>query len=452
MTLEQMPTTATVRRGSQLLHGTPALPGAKYATVRAVLAAALAHGASTVDGIALSDDTAVLLRGLAQCGIAFTQPAPEQLHVMGCGGQWPAAVRAAPVGIDAGNAGAVLRLMLGVTATLPTVRFTTAYAASLGTRPNADLLDALRQLGVVVTASEPAGQLPITLCGAAIHGGEVRISCARSSQYLSALLMLAPLINDDVTITVVAPYSSASFVRLTLATLAEAGIVVAHDAALQHFHFAGGQHYQARDWQLPRDYPTAATWLAAGAIAGAGLTLVGLANDAEDGAGIIHAVRALGVDLRIIPAATMGQVTLQVVDAATLRGTTLDGEPIIDSVPVLAALACFAEGTTVFEHVANLRLKESNRIDALCAELCRAGADAIPGADTITIVGHPEGIAGGVTVDAHDDHRLAMALAVVALRARDGLTITGAQHVAKSYPRFWQELARMGADVTFGGI
>ncbi|HKD73861.1 MAG TPA: hypothetical protein VKB76_00145, partial [Ktedonobacterales bacterium] len=122
-------------------------------------------------------------------------------------------------------------------------------------------------------------------------------------------------------------------------------------------------------------------------------------------------------------------------------------EPVIDSVPVLAAAACFADGTTTFEHVANLRLKESNRIDALCAELCRAGAEAIAGPDTITIAGHPEGIAGGVTVDAHEDHRLAMALAIVALRARDGLTITGAHHVAKSYPTFWAELARLGVEV-----
>lgn len=451
MIAEPLPTTVTVRRGCQPLHGAPHLPGAKYATVRAALAAALANGASAVDGIALSDDTTTLLGALAQCGVIVSQPAPEQLRVVGCAGRWPAAARGEMVSIDAGNAGAVLRLMLGVTATLPAVQFTTTYMSSLGTRPNADLLDALRQLGVQVAANGPEGRLPITLHGAGMHGGDVSISCARSSQYLSALLFLAPLIGGDVTITVTGPYASASFVRLTLATLTEAGIVVEHDATMRRFHIAGGQHYQARDWHLPRDYPTAVTWLAAGAVAGDKLTLAGLAHDAEDGVAILHAARALGVDIHATPGAESGQVTLAVSGDGMLHGATLDGEPIIDSVPVLAALACFAEGTTIFRNVANLRLKESNRIDALCAELCRAGAEATPGADSITIVGHPAGIAGGVTVDAHDDHRLAMALAIVALGSRAGLTITGAHHVAKSYPRFWQELASLGADVTFDG-
>ncbi len=134
--------------------------------------------------------------------------------------------------------------------------------------------------------------------------------------------------------------------------------------------------------------------------------------------------------------------------AAALHGATIDGDAVIDSVPALAAAACFASGTTMFTNVAALRLKESDRIADLCAEFRRAGAIAIPGADSITIVGQPEGIAGGVTVDAHSDHRLAMALAVLALRSSLGLTITGAQHVAKSYPAFWSELARMGATVT----
>ncbi len=440
-----LPKTVRVRAGGSPLQGAPRLPGSKYATVRAVLAAALADGVSAVDGIALSDDTTVLLRALEQCCVTIEQTGPEHIRVVGCGGRFPAAQQSGPVQIDAGNAGAVLRLMLGVGATLPEARFTTNYTTSLGTRPNADLLDALRQLGVEVEADGPQGCLPITLRGGGLHGGTVTIAGARSSQYLSALLFLAPLIGENVTINVAGTLASVGFVRLTLATLAQAGIMVECDDALLRFHIAGGQHYQPRDWQLPRDDPSAATWLAAGSVAGGALTLEGLAATSPEGESILAALRAMGADITAWPAADPALRTL-VVHGTTLHGATLDGEPVIDSVPVLAAAACFAEGTTIFEHVANLRLKESNRIDALCAELCRAGAEAIAGPDTITVVGHPEGIAGGVTVDAHEDHRLAMALAIVALRARDGLTIAGAHHVAKSYPTFWDELARLGAE------
>ena len=136
--------------------------------------------------------------------------------------------------------------------------------------------------------------------------------------------------------------------------------------------------------------------------------------------------------------------------ATPLHGTALDGDPLIDSVPALVAAACFAEGESRFENAANLRLKESDRIGDLCAELQRAGCDVEPLDDGILVRGQPAGIAGGVTVDAHDDHRLAQALALVALRSRDGLTITGAESVAKSYPTFFEDLRLLGADAREG--
>ncbi len=115
--------------------------------------------------------------------------------------------------------------------------------------------------------------------------------------------------------------------------------------------------------------------------------------------------------------------------------------------PALVALACFAEGETRFENVATLRLKESDRIGDLCAELARAGCDVAPEPDAIVVRGRPQGIRGGATVSAHDDHRLAQALAIVALRSEHGLTITGAEAVAKSYPAFFEDLAALGAEV-----
>src|SRR5579875_690875 len=146
--LRHLPSKVVITPGSRL-HGHPALPGAKYATVRAVLAAALAAGESHIDGVPPTDDTFVLLDALARLGIHITWMGPETIAVTGCAGRFPVTE---PVEIDAGNAGAVLRLLLGVAATLPAVTFTTHHAESLGQRPNGDLLAALRQLGVEATA------------------------------------------------------------------------------------------------------------------------------------------------------------------------------------------------------------------------------------------------------------------------------------------------------------
>jgi 3-phosphoshikimate 1-carboxyvinyltransferase len=128
----------------------------------------------------------------------------------------------------------------------------------------------------------------------------------------------------------------------------------------------------------------------------------------------------------------------------------IDCDPIIDSVPVLVALACFAPGETRFVNGANLRVKESDRIGDLCAELARAGADVTPATDGITAQGKPTGVAGGATLAAYDDHRVAQALAILGLRADKPVTITGAQAVAKSYPWFYDDLRRLGADIIDG--
>src|SRR6185437_2984973 len=170
-----------------------------------------AVGESRIDGMPRTDDTRVLLDAQTRCGIGITWTGPETIAVTGCGGHFPVT---GPVEIDAGNAGAVLRLFLGVAATLPEVHFTTSHAESLGQRPNGDLLAALRHLGVDVTARDVDGRLPITLRRGALHGGTVTVSAARSSQYISALLFLAPSIGEPLTITITDALRSASFIRL----------------------------------------------------------------------------------------------------------------------------------------------------------------------------------------------------------------------------------------------
>src|SRR5712692_11639166 len=130
-----------------------------------------------------------------------------------------------------------------------------------------------------------------------------------------------------------------------------------------------------------------------------------------------------------------------------LRGIEMNGDKAIDCIPVLVAAACFAEGESVFYNIESLHYKESDRIDDLCAELRRAGCMVTPRQDAILVRGQPQGVEGGVVVDAHSDHRLLMALAIVALRSRHGLTLTGVEHIAKSYPHFFEDLRLLGAEI-----
>ena len=424
------------------------LPGSKYYTLRYLLNALLADGESLVRSPALSDDTAVLVRALRSLG---AQVEWEPIHT---GRDWALRVRgvagrpqAPEAGVlQVGNAGAVLRLLLGIGALLPAVRFETDHPDSLGRRPNADLLDALRALGITVEARGPEGLLPIALAGGPPRGGAVSISGARSSQYLSALLYLAPLLPLGLDITATDELRSTPLVRATLRALAAAGIQVEAAPDLRHFAVPGGQSFLARDYDMPGDGPTAAALVAAALTMGRPLRLERLDGAEDDVRALVDALDRLGAPLIERPDAASAH-TLALAGGARLRGARIDGDACIDSVPVLVAAACFAAGKSHFERVATLRLKESDRIGDLCAELARAGCDVEPLADTIVVRGQPKGIAGGVTVDGHDDHRLVQALAITALHSQEGLTITGADAVAKSDPDFFADLARMGAEV-----
>lgn len=438
------------------------LPGSKYLTLRYLLNAFLADGESRVVGPALSDDNAVLVRALRALGARLTwETVPESatgtsiwsLRVTGVGGR----PRVPDGPLQMGNAGAVLRLLLGLGALLPVVRFETDHPTSLGRRPNADLLAALAQLGITAEARGADGLLPIILRGGPPQGGTVRVSGVHSSQYLSALLYLAPLLPRGLEIAVSDDLRSAPLVRATLRALSAAGIAVDAAADLRAFTVPGGQSFAAREYAVPGDGPTAAALACAAFTLGRPLRLAPLDTAADDVRALLAALAfgaALSLDettgtLTILPPSDRPPSERQgppLQGAGSVR--VLDGDASTDSVPALVAAACFVPGETRFERVGTLRLKESDRIGDLCTELARAGADVTPGAETIVVRGRPEGIAGGVTVDGHDDHRLVQALAIAALGSRDGLTITGADAVAKSYPGFFADLAHLGALIT----
>lgn len=427
-----------------VLRGNPALPSSKYYTLRYVLAATLARGESTVKFPAQSDDSEALFRGCRTLGaeLKWEDETRQVLHVRG-GIDGDNSENGEPVMINVGNAGAVLRLLLGVSAILPDVTFVTDYMQSLGKRPNRELLAALRALGAECEGSGDEGYLPVRVRGGKLHGGRVRISGARSSQYLSALLYLAPLIGERLVIQVVDGLKSQPLIHATLHVLREAGIVVEHDEAMRHFILEAGQVYVPGQYVVPGDYPSAAALLCACAVASdpsSRVQLQRLRAGEEDGEALLGALRAMGADLRV-----EGEtVTLR--GGRRLQGIEMDGDRAIDSIPALVAAACFAEGESIFYNIESLHYKESDRINDLCAELRRAGCIVTPREDAIIVQGRPQGIEGGVVVDGHSDHRVLMALSIVALRSRRGLTLSGVEHIGKSYPDYFEELRRLGVE------
>jgi 3-phosphoshikimate 1-carboxyvinyltransferase len=423
--------------------GQPQVPSSKYYTLRYLLAATLADGESRVLFPAQSDDSEALFRGCRALGAELSWD--DEQHTILLVRGVSASRRAGPVTINVGNAGAVSRLLLGLGAVLlPAVTFVTDHPQSLGKRPNRELLEALTTLGACCEGNGPEGYLPITIHGGSLHGGHVTISGARSSQYLSSLLFLAPLIGESLEIEVVDELKSRPFIHITLEILQTAGIVVEHDATLRHFSIAGGQRYQPREYVVPGDYPSAAALFSACATASdpsSMLRLTRLLPGDEVGEPLLAAFRALGADLQV----NKDTVTLR--GGRRLHGAEIDGDLIGDCIPVLVAAACFAQGESIFYNVESLHYKESDRIDDLSAELRKAGCSVTPRKDSIIVHGRPRGIEGGVEVDGHSDHRMLMALAIVALRSQRGLTLTGVEHIAKSYPHFFTELRQLGVDL-----
>jgi len=429
---------------SSPLSGTILPPSSKYHTLRYILAAFLAQGMSTIYYPAISDDTDVLLQACSRLGahIKIDSQSDQRriLSILGTGG----ILRTTPdVIIDVGNAGAVLRLLLGIcTLSSETITFTTPYPQSLGRRPNVDLLRALAQLGATLESHSDEGMLPIKIRGGQIHGGNIQISGKKSSQYISALLFLAPLLKEGLEIEIVDELTSASFLDLTLAVLEQAGITVITKDSYKHYVVPGKQHYQPRDYDIPGDYPSAAALLAAVAIAKGEITITNLPSGDTNGEAILEVFSEMGMKI------SRNGNTITAISDESLHGVNIDGNKTIDSVPVIAAAACFANSPSRIYNVANLHTKESDRINDLTRELNKAGCHVIPSEDSIEIYPvNPDGIRGGVELDAHSDHRLIQAFVAVGLASKHPIAVSGAIHIAKSYPQFFHDLSKLGAKI-----
>ncbi|NBD26384.1 3-phosphoshikimate 1-carboxyvinyltransferase [Paenibacillus glycinis] len=423
-----------------LVTPTPRLQGelqalsSKNYTTRYLLVAALAEGTSTIYYPAHSEDSDAMRRCIRDMG-AVIEEDDTKMTITGFGSR-PRDVKE----LDVGNAGAVLRFLMAIAALAPGVTFINRYPDSLGKRPHDDLIDALGQIGVDVRHND--GKLPITIRGGAAKGGKIQVSGNVSSQFLSALLFLTPLLQEDSEIEVLHDLKSKVVVGQTLEVLEQAGIVIEASEDLMRYRVKGGQKYAAKEYVVQGDYPGSAAVLAAAAVTRSDVKLHRLMENSKQGErAIVDVLRLMEVPL------THDNGVVHVQGNGKLKALEFDGDKATDAVLAMVAAAVFAEGTSRFYDVENLRYKECDRITDFLNELRKAGANVEERRSEIIVHGRPEGVEGGVEINAHYDHRVIMALTVVGLRAKAPIRIRDAHHVAKSYPIFFDHMKALGANV-----
>ena len=333
--------------------------------------------------------------------------------------------------IDCQESGSTLRFLLPVSAALG-VSADFIGRGRLPKRPIAEILDVLCALGARTTSDH----LPLTLTGP-LHGGAVSLPGHISSQYLTGLLLAAPLLDGDLDITLTTPLESRPYIDLTLDVLRRFGMDVREDGT--HFHVASGARYHLPEGEtaIEGDWSNASFFLAAGALSSP-VTMRGLDLSSTQGdKAIVDILRAFGATVDV---AENGDIT---VSPAALTAQDISVKEIPDALPILAVLASQAEGTTVFRDIERLRLKESDRIATTSALLEAMGVACESDAHTLRVTGVPQ-LHGGCTVDSAGDHRIAMAAAIAALNCDAPVTLTGAEAVRKSYPHFFNDYTSLG--------
>lgn len=425
--LSAMTEFATIVPVSKPICGTVRPPGSKSLTNRALLIAAMADGVSTLRGILHSRDTAVMIESLGRLGITVTPgEEPTTIHVAGQGGRIPAA--GGELYLE--NSGTSIRFLAAL-CTIGNGTFRLDGNERMRQRPIADLLDALNHLGADTHCETGTDCPPVIVTAKGLPGGSTVVETQRSSQFLSALLMVTPAANGPIEIKLSGPLVSEPYIDMTLGVMARFGVTV--DTTIPGRYRTVPTPYRAGNYDIEPDASAASYFFAAAAITGGSVTVEGLSEYALQGD--IHFVDVLErMGCRVERNAN--SVT---VHGGLLRGVDVDMNAISDTAQTLAAVAVFAEGPTTIRHVAHMRLKETDRVAAVVTELRRLGIRADEHPDGLTI--HP-GPVQPTLVHTYDDHRMAMSFALIGLKV-PGIRIADPDCTAKTYPEYFADLEKL---------
>ncbi len=406
-------------------------PGSKSLTNRYLTCAALADGRSVLTGASLCDDSRVMLEGLTRLGVRteLTHSGTEIVVFDGRGN-----LCADDVDIDAGDAGTAMRFLTALSC-LGFGRRRLDGSARMRQRPIGGLVDALVGLGAQIGYEGQPGYPPLTVLASGLRGGEIQLPAPPSSQFLSALLMVAPYAMQDVLIRLEGPLVSRPYVDLTMDVMRTMGVEVL-EADGGRLVVPAFQRYRAGQYAIEPDASAACYFWAAAAVTGGRVRVEGLTRRSRQGD-----VRFVDLLARMGCRTDESESSLEVAGPVDgrLTGISVELNEMPDTVQTLAAVALFAESPTRIRNVANLRLKETDRIAALAAELTRLGAKVQITADGLDIT-PPKRILPA-EIRTYGDHRMAMSFSIVGL-ATEGIAIRDPDCVSKSFPGFFEVLDR----------
>ena len=411
------------------INATIEVPGSKSYTNRALLVAAMAHGTSTLTGALFSDDTRYMSASLRKLGVKIDADEKRaRFDIHGNGGNIP--VSSADLYI--GNSGTTSRSL-------------TAYV-SLGHgkfiidgdepmrhgRPIADLLDALKQIGVSARTQFENGHLPVIIEADGLEGGSTRLDVSKSSQFLTALLLIAPYAKNGMEIEVVGNRTM-PYIDITRSVMAAFGVqVISED--YKFFRIERGQQYQPRGYTIEPDASNASYFFAAAALTGGRVTVQHLNLDSTQGdLQFVHILEQMGCQT------TVSNTGITVTGPHQLKGIDVDMRTISDTALTLAAIAPFADGKVTIQNIEHTRWQETDRIHAMVTELRKLGVPVVEHQDGLEISPAP---ITPTAIDTYEDHRMAMAFSLIGLKT-NGIRINDPECVSKTFPNYFDVLQQL---------
>lgn len=419
----------------QSVEGTINLPGSKSLSNRALLLAALAEGTTQVTNLLDSDDIRYMLNALKALGVNYQLSEDKTIcEIEGLGGAFNVQDG---LSLFLGNAGTAMRPLSAALCLKGKNEGEVILTGEprMKERPILHLVDALRQAGAEVQYLENEGYPPLAIRNSGIKGGKVQIDGSISSQFLTALLMAAPLAENDMEIEIIGELVSKPYIDITLAMMRDFGVQV-ENRHYQTFRVKGNQTYRSPNKYLVEgDASSASYFLAAGAIKGK-VKVTGIGKNSIQGDRLfVDVLEKMGAKI------TWGEDFIQA-ERAELRGIDMDMNHIPDAAMTIATTALFAEGETIIRNIYNWRVKETDRLAAMAAELRKVGAEVEEGEDFIRIQPLPLHQFQHANIATYNDHRMAMCFSLIAL-SDTPVTILDPKCTAKTFPTYFEEFEKI---------
>lgn len=411
------------------------MPGSKSISNRAIIAASLAKGKSTLRNVSSSDDTRKLVDIVRQLGVGATYESDGSLTIDGQDGH----ICGKDGSFNVENTGTVMRFLLPFLS-IGEGEYILDGNERMRQRPIDDLLQAVNDIGGDVRPLNNDGAPPIRVKAHGLRGGIVRLKSDRSSQFASSLLLSAPYMEKGLDLQLVGEVSSRSYIDMTVDMMNSFGVIVRHEGTDRHC-IQADKKYRGTDLTIAGDASGANYFLAMAAVRGGRATIRGVHPDRESGEGrFARFLESMGCTI------TRERDRIALVGDGALQGATYDFADMPDSAQTAACVALFAEGKTTLKNIGNLRFKETDRIKALAIELTKLGATVAVNGGDVTIV--PSKTYRPTVVETYEDHRMVMSFAVASAKI-DGLLLQNPDCVSKSFPTFFDLLARNGVGVSY---